>query len=166
MRAFINLILGLLISIQSHAIVNDYIFEPITSNTGITFNAINSISDDKYGFIWFGCNNGLYYYNSAEIIKFNFDLSKSNAPQSNIINYIYKDKTQQLWICTENGICYFNEDLNSFSQLKFNDTTHFIAFDVKLLYQLNEDNFVAIINNDLYKFNTKDLNLYKSGKHF
>jgi len=158
-QRIVYFILGLLLSIHLKLNANDYIFEQITTNTGITFNAINSVSDDKYGFIWFGCNNGLYYFNSSEIKKFNFDLTKPDAPQSNIINYIYKDKTQKLWICTDNGICYFNEDINSFCRLNFVNANEFNKINSALIHQINNNNYLAIINGRLYKFNLTDLKL-------
>jgi signal transduction histidine kinase/ligand-binding sensor domain-containing protein/AraC-like DNA-binding protein len=158
-KRVIYFVLGIIISIQIKVNANDYIFEPVTSNTGITFNAINSVSDDKYGFIWFGCNNGLYYYNSSEITKFNFDFTKPDAPQSNIINYIHKDKTQKLWICTDDGICYFDENKNSFCRLNFVNANGFNKINSTLLHQINNENYLTIINGRLYKFNLTDLKL-------
>ena len=51
----------------------DYIFEQITSESGITFNAVNSIIEDEDGFLWFGTASGLYYYNTSEITQYSFD---------------------------------------------------------------------------------------------
>jgi signal transduction histidine kinase/ligand-binding sensor domain-containing protein/AraC-like DNA-binding protein len=158
-KSIFYFVIGILIGFQYKVIANDYIFEHVTSNKGITFNAINSIVDDKYGFIWFGCNNGLYYYNSSEITKFNFDLTKPDAPRSSVIRKVYKDKTRKLWICTNDGISWFNEDSNSFSQLNFTNANDFNTLNATLLHQINIDNYLAIINGRLYKFNTHDLKL-------
>jgi signal transduction histidine kinase/ligand-binding sensor domain-containing protein/AraC-like DNA-binding protein len=152
-------ILCLFLCIQLEVDAKEYIFEQITSNTGITFNAINSVAEDKYGFIWFGCNNGLYYYNSSEILKFNFDRTLPDVPLSSIIRYLYKDKTERLWIGTNNGICYLNEGTNSFSQLNFINANEFGNINATLLHQLNDDTFLAIINGALYKYNLNDLKL-------
>lgn len=159
MKRIIYFALGILLIFHAQLKANGYTFEQITSNTSITFNAINSVTEDKYGFIWFACNNGLYYYNSLEIKKINFDLTKPNAPSSNIIKLLYKDKNDRLWIGTANGICYLNEDTNSFCQLDFSNANDFKTISASQLIQVNRDNFLAIINGRLYKYNLADLKL-------
>ncbi len=157
-RIFIT---GLLISILFQASARDYLFEPITSNAGITFNAINTVIDDKYGFIWFGCNNGLYFYNSSEIKKINFDSTKPDAPSSKIIRYLYRDRTERIWVCTNNGINYFDEESNSFRQINFANSSVSIGTNTTLLCQVSTDNYLAIIGAELYQFNLEDLELIR-----
>lgn len=154
-----SLLIGLFICFCIQLQANDYIFKQVTSNTGITFNAINSITDDKYGFIWFGSNNGLYYYNSSEIRKFNFDLSKAEAPTSSIIRQVYKDNNQNLWICTSDGICYFNEETSSFKKLNLTNDYNLGSINTMQLQQLVSDNYLAIVSGRLYSFNLNDLHL-------
>ena len=154
-------ILILLLSIHIHLSANEYVFEQVTSNAGITFNAINSIAEDKYGFIWFGCNSGLYSYNSSEIKRINFDFTKPNAPRSNIIRYLYKDNTGRLWICTNDGICFFNEDTDSFTRINLNNTTNFQTLNTTLLHQISDDYFIAIINGYLYKLDVNKPDIIK-----
>ena len=51
----------------------EYIFEQISPDAGFAFDQVSSIVEDENGFIWFGCNNGLYYYNSLDIKKYNYE---------------------------------------------------------------------------------------------
>ncbi len=159
MKGVISIILGLLIIFQGQGIANDYVFDPVTFKTGITFNAINSVVEDKYGFIWFGCNSGLYYYNSSEIFKFNFDLSKEDAPSSNIIRYIYKDKKQKLWLCTNDGICYFDEASNSFRKLNLLLSGSNASINSTRIQQISDNEYLTVANGRLFKFNLRDLQL-------
>ena len=147
------LIVGLFVFVPVFLRANDYIFEPVTSNTGITFNAISTIIEDKYGFIWFGCNSGLYHYNSSEIEKINFDKTKPDAPRSNIIRSLYRDQSQKLWICTDDGISYFNENSNTFAELPLTNPKGINKLNTTLIHQVNKELFLAIINNRLYSFN-------------
>jgi len=158
-KKIVILVLGMLIIVNVHLKANDIIFEQITSNTGITFNAINSVVEDKYGFIWFGSASGLCRYNSSEIERIDFDFTHPDAPRSNVIRYLYKDKTDRLWICTNDGICYLNEETNSFTQVNFKNASNYNTLNTTLLYQLSDDLFIAIMNGQLFKLNITDLSI-------
>ena len=160
MKGIIRLIIVMFLCINIKVSAKEYIFDNVTSNAGITFNAIDKIAEDKYGFIWFSCSNGLYYYNSTEILKFNFDQSKPNTPLAQRIRYLYKDKSEKLWICTDKDICYFNEDQNTFERLNFtNEKDNFPQLQSLLLRQVNNNLFLTLIFGQLYSFSLSELTL-------
>lgn len=135
----------------------DYVFEQISPDAGFAFDQVSSIVEDKNGFIWFGCNNGLYYYNSLDITKYNYDPTKSNSIPSNTIRKLYKDWNNTIWICTANGICYYNATEDSFVRINFKqDDLIRSQCDVSQVLQYSDSTYLIIINRQLYSFNIKE----------
>ena len=90
---------------------------------GFTFDAISSICEDKFGFIWFGSNSGVYRYNSIETVKFiNLPEDKSSLP-GNTVRSLYLDMKKALWIATNNGACIFDHQCECFKRFQFHDTS-------------------------------------------
>ena len=152
------LFLALLLQIPAFGQKKNYVFEQITSEAGIAFNAVSSIVEDEYGFIWFGTASGLYYYNTSEIIKYNFDPQKEDSPPSNNIINLYKDKDGLIWICTDNGLCYFNESTNSFTRLAFKESDKFLNnLTVSYILHYAKDKYLLVIGGFLYYFDRNEL---------
>ena len=162
MRYIILFISTLLITLPVFGENKDYFFEQVSSDVGFSFNAVNSIVEDNYGFVWFGCSNGLYYYNTAQFTKYNFDPQKNDSPPSNIITNLYKDSIGRIWICTDNGICYFNELSNSFIRLHLKESNNYLnSMNVSSIVQYSNNKYLIVINMQLYFFNMDDLVLQK-----
>ena len=60
----------------------NYFFQDITQKYDLTFGPVNTLSEDQNGFIWFGCDNGLYYGNSNTIEKIKLYDNNSTHSQS------------------------------------------------------------------------------------
>lgn len=142
--------------------IQDYVFEPITSEAGITFNAVNCMVTDDNGFLWFGTASGLYYYNSSEITQYSYNPLENKTPPSNRINNLYKDHGGRIWACTDQGICYFDELTNSFSRLDFGESgkLHLIK-NVSDILQFSEEEYLITINRRVYRFNIQEQELRK-----
>lgn len=157
MRSFTILLLLICAQWPVQAIEKDFIFERISPEAGFAFGAINTVIEDEDGLIWFGCNNGLYYYNTVEMTRYNFDPQRLDSPQSNKINKLYKDRNNRLWVCTENGICYFNKAKNSFTRLDLKETNSYKKYIfASYIVQSTEKEYLAVINNSLFSFNIDD----------
>ncbi len=93
----------------------------ISPEGGFTFDAISSICEDKFGFIWFGSNSGVYRYNSIETVKYiNLPEDKSSLP-GNTVRSLYLDMRKALWISTNNGACVFDHQCDCFKRYQFHD---------------------------------------------
>ena len=135
----------------------DFVFEQITSEAGITFNAVHSITEDDFGFIWFGTASGLYYYNTSEIVKYNFSPENDNSPPSNKILKVYRDNGGRIWICTGNGLAYFDESTNSFSRISFRESDRFLNdMTVSSIIEYARDIYLVVIDQLLYHFDLKN----------
>ena len=157
MRYLFAFLLVTLVQTFGFSLEKDYVFERISPEAGFAFDAVYSVIEDENGFIWFGCNNGLYYYNTTDIISFNFDPQREDTPQSNKINKLYRDIQNRIWVCTENGICYFNPTTNSFVRLNLKEIKNYQKYIFALsMVQYSENEYLAIINNSIYRFNLDD----------
>ena len=153
--AYSFLIIGFHLQVWGQA--QDYVFEQITSEAGITFNAVSSIVEDGNGFLWFGTASGLYHYNTSEIIKYNYNPLKDNSPPSNNITNLYKDKNGRIWICTDHSVCYFDESTNSFSRFAFRESDKFLNNrTVSYILQYSAEVYLIVIDELLYHFNMNE----------
>lgn len=135
----------------------DYIFEQISPDAGFAFDQVSSIVEDENGFIWFGCNNGLYYYNSLDIKKYNYEPTQDNSLPSNVIRNLYKDRNNTIWICTDNGVCYFDAAENTFVRLDIRQVDQYRSkHNVTHIIQHSDTNYMFIINGKLYSYNKKE----------
>ena len=158
MKRIVCFCLALGVHLHILAQKQDYVFEQITSEAGITFNAVSSIVEDDDGFLWFGTASGLYYYNTSEIIQYSYDPLNENAPPSNHITNLYKDKLGKIWICTNHGVCYFDEITHSFSRLAFKESNRFLNNkSVSYILPFTDEKYLIVIDGLLYHFDMDEL---------
>ncbi|HKM94624.1 MAG TPA: two-component regulator propeller domain-containing protein [Prolixibacteraceae bacterium] len=96
-------------------------FDHYTTNDGLSNGYINSILNDKTGFIWIGTANGLNCFDGLSFKTYFYDSKDSNSIPGNIINSLVEDSLGRIWISTNQGLCVYNKktDLISRKQLKF-----------------------------------------------
>lgn len=74
-------------------------FEHLTTEDGLSHNYVQSIYQDKDGFIWLGSDNGLNRYDGQRI-----DIFSTNTQPTlggNKIRRIIQDRDKNLWILHE-----------------------------------------------------------------
>lgn len=125
---------------------------------------INSICQDKEGFLWLATFDGLYKFDG-------YNFTKYQAPyrrKSNSIRCLYNSNDGEIWIGTQtDGLLSFNtnkEKFTSISNLKTNSSN-----DIgKTIYDIignNEGTMWILTNNGLFKINKKSiLNIYELPK--
>jgi len=86
------------------AIGQDFRFKHLTTNEGLSQNAILAIVQDKDGYLWLGTKDGLNKYDGYEFTVFQHDPSDSTSVASNYITALFTDQFGKIWIGTENGI--------------------------------------------------------------
>jgi len=94
-------------------------FSHLNIEKGLSNNSVNAVYKDRYGFMWFGTDDGLNRYDG-----FSFNVFKSNIkdPESLIHNRIAdltEDKDGALWIGTNRGISVFDHYTSKFSTPEF-----------------------------------------------
>jgi len=86
-------------------------FKHLTRDEGLSSNKINCITQDKFGFIWFGTEDGISRYDGVR-----FKIYKTEQGLiDNYVNSIACDpENGNLWIGTRQGICFFNRKEEKF----------------------------------------------------
>lgn len=77
---------------------------------------INSIAQDKTGFIWFGGANGLARYDAYDIKIHRHDENDRNSLSHNYINDLLVAEQGDLWVATRRGLNYFDASKQQFTQ--------------------------------------------------
>lgn len=79
-------------------------FERFTNKEGFNQNTITTITQDAYGFLWFGTPNGLIKYDGYDFTTYNSESSEEGSISNNNINNLFTDSAGLLWIGTKEGV--------------------------------------------------------------
>lgn len=86
---------------------------------GLSNNAVTSIYQDRYGFMWFGTYDGLNRYDGYSFKVFKNRLSDSTSLINNRILAIYEGYDKNLWIGTAQGVSVYNRLNGKFLPMYF-----------------------------------------------
>ena len=86
-------------------------YRNITMNDGLTANAVRNIVQDKYGFIWFGTDNGLCRYDGMKVQPYRIGELGANQYISAILAV-----DDGLYIGTEKGVFLFSFERQAFEK--------------------------------------------------
>jgi ligand-binding sensor domain-containing protein len=79
------------------------LFSHLSSNNGLSGITINCILKDKYGFLWFGTENGLNKYDGNKFKVFRKKPGDSKTIPHSQITCLLEDKAGELWVGTLGG---------------------------------------------------------------
>ena len=97
MKHLISLLLILFVHIAPSIAYDNLNFRTIDIESGLSDNLIQNITQDKYGFMWFGTNNGVNRYDGYNIRHYQ---TPDSLVYSNNILRIDEDWNGNLWIKT------------------------------------------------------------------
>lgn len=99
-------------------------FNNYSTEQGLSQNTVFCVTQDKYGFMWFGTRYGLNRFDGYHFKTFYHDPQDSLSLSHNIIQAICEDSNGDLWIGTEGGgldrFDQFNQQFENFSH-RLND---------------------------------------------
>jgi ligand-binding sensor domain-containing protein len=96
----------------------------ITVQDGLAHYSVQSIVQDKYGFMWFGTLNGLTRFDGYNLKNYQVNPSDTNSISNNRIQWIYLDTNKNLWISTlDSLICRYNYSDDNFSRFNRSEIT-------------------------------------------
>ena len=101
---------------------NSIRFNNITINEGLSQSTINSIIQDKEGFIWLGTQEGLNKYDG-----YNFNIYKPNhnnpySISNPFIRDVYQDSEGLIWVATSNGLNKLDKTTNEITHYNYSKT--------------------------------------------
>lgn len=86
---------------------------------GLSNNAVTSIYQDKYGFMWFGTYEGLNRYDGYNFKVFRNNLTDSTSLVNNWIVAIHEDERHNIFVGTKKGTNLYNITTGKFSKIRF-----------------------------------------------
>ncbi len=126
---FFCLIFSFVISGQE---ITERTFIQQNSPNDLLGNSINSITQDQWGFLWIGTENGIsrfdgYSFNPLQEIN-SADTDDGNSFSSNYIKKIFKDSHNRMWIGMSKGALVYDDTKLSFSYLEAFSNTFINVF--------------------------------------
>jgi signal transduction histidine kinase/ligand-binding sensor domain-containing protein/DNA-binding response OmpR family regulator len=92
------------------------LFSHLNTDNGLSGSSINCILKDKYGFLWFGTEDGLNKYDGYKFKVFRNKPNDSATIPYNNITSLFEDKAGELWIGTLGfGVAKYNRSNDSFT---------------------------------------------------
>ncbi|MES2652493.1 MAG: two-component regulator propeller domain-containing protein [Bacteroidota bacterium] len=108
----LKLIIGisyLLLSLSTcFAQLNDQLIKNIGVAQGLSNNVVNSLYQDRFGFIWMGTYDGLNRYDGYSFKIFRNKWDDENSLINNHITALSGDDQNRIWIGTQKGISLFD----------------------------------------------------------
>jgi len=89
-------------------------FTHITTEDGLSQNTVPAIFKDKYGFMWFGTEEGLNRYDGYHFVVYRNDIKDKSSIAGNDIKVLFQDREGNLWIGTRGGLSRYNRANDSF----------------------------------------------------
>ncbi|WP_347840694.1 two-component regulator propeller domain-containing protein [uncultured Draconibacterium sp.] len=111
-----NYLLTILIILSFASSAQNYVFDKITTLEGLSQNDVNTIYQDKQGFLWIGTHDGLNRYDGYSFRAYHVNPLNEKGIHSNLVFDIAEDESGNLWLATsDEGICRFNVQTEVFT---------------------------------------------------
>lgn len=113
MKTLIITILYILMPLLLSAAPGNFRFRHFSVEDGVSSNSVRAILQDKYGFIWFGTDDGLNRYDGSTVRLF-----RINIPgMSEYISSLF-DGNDCIWVGTDDGLFAFDYESETFAPMK------------------------------------------------
>lgn len=144
----------------------NFTYKKLTTKDGLSSSTVNTIIQDKYGFIWMGTLNGLNKYDGYNFKKFKYKQENSNSLSGNrVYSLLYENKKNDLWIgLFDGGLDKIN--INTLNIKRFNLSLKKNKVDENHIRNIFKDSkayiWISTNGEGLIKFNTKT----QKSKHY
>lgn len=92
-------------------------FRHISTDLGLSQKTVQSIYQDRHGFMWIGTQEGLNRYDGREIRIFTNMPEEPLSLSNNVVRAITEDNRGNLWIATSNGLNRYDAATQSFERV-------------------------------------------------
>lgn len=168
MRTFIKTVPLLLffctgLFLRSAAQGQDYYFEHITMDDGLSGSTVLSILQDRQGFMWFGTKNGLNRYDGHNFKVFNPETSKKSGLADSFIYGLHEDSNGIIWVGTAHGMYTYNSSTESFTHFdKVSNLGNQIDGSVgEITEDLQGNIYFAVNNRGLFQYQVAEDSLFQ-----
>jgi ligand-binding sensor domain-containing protein len=103
-----------LITLTSFAQPPPLQFQHLNDAQGLSHNRVWAITQDKYGLIWVGTQDGLNRFDGYKVDVFRKEPGDKNSLPANYVRCLFTDSHGVVWVGTGNGLAYYDYRSNSF----------------------------------------------------
>ena len=89
-------------------------FQHLTFDQGLSHNRVTAFTQDKYGLIWIGTNDGLNRFDGYKVDIYQKDRDNKNSLPDNSVRCLFTDSHGVVWVGTANGLASYDYRSNSF----------------------------------------------------
>ena len=112
MFAVIKYLVPLLLLFTAHAWSAN---QRIAQHQGLDADNISAMMFDHQGFMWIGSQEGLFFYDGAQLEKFEPDVTDNGSIAALDIRNLYLSRDNSIWISTNSGgLSRFNPETHAF----------------------------------------------------
>ncbi|HEY1022006.1 MAG TPA: two-component regulator propeller domain-containing protein, partial [Flavisolibacter sp.] len=120
-NSLLLLLFVLFFSTGSQAQQESINFTAITTREGLASNTVNAILKDRFGFIWFGTEDGLDRFDGTGFTVYRNIPNDTTSLQANEILALHEDAAGNLWIGTSGGsLSLYNRKKDAFTNFPAN----------------------------------------------
>ena len=119
----------------------EYMIERISLEEGLSQSAVNTIYQDKKGFLWFGTQDGLNRYDGYGFTVYKSEPGNPNSLSNNWISSLFEDAHGNIWIGTQGGLNKLSGDKITYYQ---NDPSDSASLPQDIIISIFGDNFGRI----------------------
>lgn len=139
---------------------SDFNIRQISYEQGLPNNYVESITQDKRGYLWFATDEGLSRYDGVRFVNYLHNVPGLLTPSGKGLNYVLDDpQLPVLWIATQSaGINSYNYETNSFKVYRHDskDPESLTADGITFLSSANDGNlWIGTYNGGINYFNKR-----------
>lgn len=126
-------------------------FHRVTTAHGLNVSGTTAISEDKYGYIWFGTVNGLNRYDGYGMKVYEHRFGDTTSLMPSAVRFMFCDAQGRLWISFMNGLMEYDYEHDAFRNCNLGDATW-----VTQIVEAKQGLLYIATSNGLAKFNTSN----------
>ena len=113
-------------------------FEHITVNDGLSHSDAMCVVQDKAGFIWVGTNKGIDRYDGYKIKKYDLSISEQTGVSANRIRTLHTTSNGKIWVGVERaGLFWYDKSHDRFSEIALMQGASRFPQFIQMLSQTN-----------------------------
>ena len=131
-------------------------FNHLTVEDGLSNNKVFAVIQDRYGFMWFGTDDGLNRYDGYNFKIFKNNPDDTSSISDNTVRSLFEDKKGNIWIGTKSGVLNkFDPISEIFTKWKLNSKSA-IYRSIKSIYEDSKENiWIGTHLDGLFKLDTR-----------
>ncbi|NDV78131.1 hybrid sensor histidine kinase/response regulator transcription factor [Dysgonomonas sp. 511] len=133
-----------------------YYFQKLNINNGLSQNCVNTILQDRHGFIWFGTRDGLNRYDGTTFKIFRNDFTEDYGLKNNFITSLFEDKNGHIWVGTDVGAYIYYPEEERFEEFaaETEDGKKVEKTVTKIAAGKQGEILIAVAGSELFRYNT------------